>query len=287
MKVIKFGVPLLTLLLTCGCAMTWQPDLENAQKNTPTNASQTALIRAETCFGYADNLESLQQCQDHYLAVLQENPGDYTALTQLSTLNILVGTAYTDGLWAKSERFQQAMRYAELAMYTNEAFKAKVSAGDPLWLAVDALGEAEVEAMFFWVTALQYEFKEGMSLAGKIVNIDWLQHALLVLNHIEAVAPHFGNGGVEFAKLICYYALPNHLGGSKERGDEYMQKAVARSGNWLLPRWARGKYYYVVTGQEDKSVQDLSWVASQKLENYRDPYPWRVHFQENARELLQ
>lgn len=119
-----------------------------------------------------------------------------------------------------------------------------------------------------------------------IINIVWLQRALVFLDRIETVAPGFGGGSVELGKAICYLALPEFSGGSKQKGDEYMQKAIVKGDKWLLPRWARGKYYYPIQGDVEKSRLDLAWVASQPLEKYEDAYPWRVHFRNNAREIL-
>lgn len=277
----------LTLVWASGCAMKWHPATESAHDNIPTPQSQILLAEADACFDHAEELATLNRCVDQYRAVVDVNPGDYAALTKLSTLQILIGTAYTDSSGAKSTAFRRAMRYAEQAMYTNPRFRERVLAGEPLWEAVDALGKDELHAMFFWVTALQYEFKEGMSLPAKIANIEWLQHALTVLNRIEALDPQFGGGGVAFAKVICYYALPERFGGSKALGDTYMRAAVEQNQNWLLPRWARGKYYYAINDQPEKSRQELSWVSSQNPDDYLDPYPWRQHFMEDSVRLLQ
>jgi hypothetical protein len=178
------------------------------------------------------------------------------------------------------------MTYAELAMYTNPSFKARVDAGQQPWEAASTLGAGEVEAMFFWVTALQYEFKEGMSFPSKVINVDWLKHALVFLDRIESVAPEFGGGAVEFGKVICYIAMPESRGGSQAKSDEYMQKAIAKGGDWLLPRWGRGKYYLPIKGKKQEATPDLAWVAAQNPAAYRDPYPWRIYFQDDARQLL-
>lgn len=286
MNRLKWLIVVSGLFIISGCAMKWQPALDTANADTPSSQSQTRLAAADECFNRSGNAANLKACKDGYLAVLDVNAGDYAALTKLSTINILLGTAYTIDSKSKSEHFRRAMHFAEQAMYTNANFRSAVRSGRPLWQAVDRLGKDEVEAMFFWVTALQYEFKEGMSLPAKIVNLEWLQYSLSVLERIEEVAPDFGGGGVEFAKVICYYVLPKRMGGSKQRGDELMHAAVARNDGWLLPRWARGKYYYKMTGQPEKMRQDLMWVASQDPADYHDPYPWRLFFQEDSAQLL-
>ncbi len=274
------------LLSLSGCAMTWTPHLEEAGIDNPTEQSEQLAVSARILFEQSKDRASLLQSIEAHQKVLTENPGDYAALVALSTQHILLGTAYTEERGEKTENFRQAMRYAERGMYTNADFKNSVAGGTSPWDASDTLGKEEVEAMFFWVTALQYEFKEGMTLAGKIVNVRWMQHALKFLDRIEQVAPDFGGGAVEVAKVICYYVLPGSMGGSEERGDAYMARAVEKGDDWLMPRWARGKYYYAIKGEDEKARADLQWVATRIRNQFNDPLPWKIHFQENASALL-
>jgi len=266
--------------------MKWTPNWQAAGADKPSQQAEKRIGQARLLFEGAKDRDTLLASIDAYKNVLAVNPGDYETLFSLSTQYILLGTAYTERRSEKSDYFALAMDYAELAMYTNPQFRKIVDRGAPPWEAAGVLGQREVEAMFFWVTALQYEFKEGMTLAGKIVNRSWMEHGLTFLNRIEQVAPDFGGGAVEVAKVICYYVLPESKGGSTSKGDAYMALAVAKGEEWVLPRWARGKYYYVIKGEKEKARQDLEWVASRNLTESKDPTPWKIHFQENARALL-
>lgn len=269
-----------------GCALKWNSAFMEANDNLPTPQSKALVAEARLLYEQINDLESLKASMDAYQAVLSFNPGDYEALVQLSNQHILLGTAYTQTRKDKSANFHKAMRHAELAMYTNPAFKEHIQNGKKPWEAAGELQKQETEAMFYWVTAVQYEFKEGMSLAGKIRNVKWLKNAIIFLDQIEKVNPDFGGGAVEFAKGICYYVLPKGKGGSKKMGEDYLQKAVVRGKDRLLPRWGRAKYYYEVTGNNEKAIEDLSWVATQDLKAFEDPYPWRVYFQKDAQALL-
>ena len=289
MRMLLRGLRIFTLvLLLSGCGMTWRANWPPAADNRPTPTSRELMGRAEAAYAVAGDAEGVGRAIAAYRQVLVENPADCRALTQLSTLHILLGAAYTQGREAQSRAFHAAMDYAERAMYTNPEFRAAVADGRPPWAAADTLTAGEVEAMFFWVTAVQYDFKDGMSLPGKIVNVGWLQYCQRFLDRIEAVAPGFGGGGVEFARVICYYALPRGMGGDKRRGDEYMHKALAKgeAQGWVMPRWGRGKYYFEILGEKELQRQDLEWVASRDPEKMQDPYPWLVYFQRDARELL-
>ncbi len=285
-KLICISIAGAVLMGLSGCALSWQSAFNEANDNIATPQSKRLLAQAHDLYGQADDLESLTRSIKAYERVLLHNPGDYKALVQLSNQYILMGTAYSQKREQKSAYFKKAMRQAELAMYTNAQFKTRLEEGSTPWDAADALNKEETEAMFFWVTALQYEFKEGMSLVGKIRNVDWMARALIFLDRIEEVNPEFGGGAVEFAKAICFYVLPEFKGGSKIEGEALMHQAVARGKTRLLPRWGRGKYFYAMTGKPEKARDDLTWVSAQNLESFEDPYPWRVHFQEDARANL-
>lgn len=275
-----------SLTLVAGCAFSWESALNKAQDDIPTPDSNQKRVRADSLYNQVDDLRSLVTAIEAYHAVLKVNPGDYKALVQLSNLHILMGTAYSRGRADKSLNFKKAMHYAELAMYTNASFKARVRQGEKPWQAADLLGKDETEAMFFWVTALHYEFKESMNLAGKIRNVNWLGKGLVFLDRIEIVNPEFGGGAVEFAKFITYYVLPKSKGGSKAKGEAYLQRAVARSKSRLMPRWGRAKYYYERTGNARAAREDMQWVVSREPQMVDDPYPWRVYFQKDAAAYL-
>lgn len=277
---------LLAMLILSGCAMRLQENWQDVAPDRPSATATRLAEQARQLFNEAGDAPGLRAAITAYERVLIVNPGDREALTRLSTQHILLGTAYTAGRREKSRHFLTAMDYAERAMYNNQAFRAQVAAGTPLWEAVDLLEEDQIQAMFFWVKALHYQFKEGLTLVGKIVNIRWMEHGLKVLERIVEIDPDFGGGGVEFAMAISYEILPRSWGGSSELADAYMQQAVEDHPNWLLPRWARGRYYYVMRGEPEKSQADLAWVASRNPQDYTDPTAWKRFFQTDARSLL-
>ena len=166
-------ISLFTLVfLINGCAMKWSPSFQEQVIDKPTPLSMKLSHEAEKLIPDSIDKKSLQESITAYERVVKENPGDYNALKMLSTQTILMGTAYTKSRREKSTLFRKAMIYAERAMYTNSEFRTMINEGKKPWEAIDSLTATEAEAMFFWVTALQYEFKEGMTLAQKIVNIE-------------------------------------------------------------------------------------------------------------------
>ena len=283
----KFLQFLLIAFILSGCAKQWEPTWQQSISTKSQQSVEQLLQQAREKFEHADNGAKLSSSIRAYQLVLAADPENYEALQRLSTQYILLGTAYTDKKTEKAEHFKQAIVYAEWAMYTNPQFRNRIEQGQKPWQAVDVLTANESEAMLFWVKAIQYQFKEVMSLYGKIINLEKLNHALTMIHRIEEVDPQLDGGAVELCKAICYYALPSFKGGDKEKGDQAMQQAVALNEDWLLPRWAMGKYYYPIHGEKLKSQQELAWVARRDLSQFKDPMPWRVHFKDNAQQLLQ
>lgn len=281
-----FAAILLLPLLLSGCAMQWQAHWSDIGAGRAGSSAVELVREADACYDGAGDGAAVDRCLGLYETALLEDPGNYAARVRAASLRTLKGTAYTTASGEKSREFLAAMRHAELAMYTNADFRKLADAGVPPWEAVGNLDAREAEAMFFWATALQYEFKEGMSLPSKVVNIGWMERALTVLDRVEAVSPTFGGGGVEFGKVICYYVLPESRSGSRTKGDLYMRKALAKGTGWLFPRWASGKYYLPAQGDRKGAAEELAWVAAQDPARAMDPYPWRVHFQEDARRML-
>ncbi len=286
-KCILFSL-LLTVLLLCGCGTkTWQPHWSDASPARPSEKAERALESAVEKYNTANDRKSLRASIAAFRAVLKIDPGNKKALTELANQYILLGTAYTVNRRDKLTYFQKATKYSELAMYTNRDFKKAADSGKKPWEAADTLVADDAPAMLFWVTALQYEFKEAMRLPGKIANVKWMRHGITFLDRIKQVAPDYGNGAVEFAYSICYCVLPEFIGGDEAKCIQYMEKSIARGNGYLLPRWGRGKYFHQVTGEIEPSLRDLEWVAGQSLSEYSDAYPWRVHFIEDAMAQLE
>ena len=212
------------LLILAGCAKSWRPAWQYCLAPSPSAESEKLLTTAQVLYDQAEDWQGLIKSMDAYRAVLQSDPGNAEALAFLANQHILLGTAYERNRGKKAEHFTKALTYAEYAMYTNGAFKKAVDDGKTPWEAAETLEADDAPAMLFWVTALQYEFKEGMGLIGKVSNIRWMQHALTFLDRIKTVAPNYGDGSVEFAYAICYCIIPESMGGDKEKALQLIQE---------------------------------------------------------------
>lgn len=280
-------VVLISLCLLAGCGKkNWQSPWHEAGQATSSAQVERLYAEARAKLDQAADRNSIIASMDSMQRVLAADPAHKEALAYLGNLHILLGTAYTDDVEEKITHFRTAMKYCELSMYVNPQFRAAVGDGKEPWEASQTLQTEDAPAMLFWVTALQYEFKEGMTLPAKIINVGWLRHGITFLDRVAQVAPEFGNGAVEFAYSICYLALPSLFGGDTDLGKNYLEKSIARGKGYLLPTWGKGKYFHQVTGDLKSAREDLRWVASQKPEEFKDLYPWRMHFITDAKEQL-
>lgn len=245
-----------------------------------------ALAAARTEFNQANTGVKLRSSIQAYKNVLLIEQHNIESLTALSSQYILLGAAYSDSTSQKRIMFQQARIYAEQVMLTNSAFKKKIDNGAQIWEAADTLQEAEFEASMLWVTAWQYEFKETMNNIQRIFNVDKLLNTLPILHHIEKVSPNFAGGAVDFALAVDYLAVPGFLGGDKELGMHYLKQVFNNNQDWIFGRWVKGFYYSGLVGFNDEVVQALTWVASVNIDEFKDAYPWKVHFQQSADALL-
>ena len=280
MPVIKVILTILiSLVVLSGCGKKyWTPSWREAERLTASSPANLLYTAAWEKIEQAADQKGVMAAMAAMQRVLAAAPSHREALAYLGNLHILFGTAYTDDREEKITHFRLAMKYCELSMYVNPQFRAAVDGGKKPWEAVHTLQAEDAPAMLFWVIALQYEFKEGMTMPAKITNVVWMKYAIVFLDKIVHVAPEYGNGAVEFAYSICYGVLPFFLGGDTDMAKVYMEKSIDRGKGYLLPRWGRGRYFHQVTGDIESARQDLSWVARQKPEDFNDLYPWRIHF---------
>ncbi len=283
--------PHLSLLVVavclCGCATKrWQLDLPEQQPSAGTKQSNADVRQARALFEQADTEDRLRESILAYQTLVESDPGNCQALSLLGNQYILLGTAYTKGKRDKQQCFETALRYCEQAMCTNAGFREALLSGSKPWEAAGLLTTEEADAMLFWATAVQYQIKEVMSLPEKILNERWLVHSLTFLDRVEEVAPRHGGGACEVGKMICYTVLPEFRGGDPELAADYMQRSVDNYPEWILGRWARGKFYHEIHGNREEQIEDLRLVANASAATTRDSYPWLLYFQQDARNAL-
>jgi hypothetical protein len=286
MKKRTFASLVFFLLLQTACSTQIPIDAAKAAGDGMGMNKEAALQAASEEFNRANTAVKLKRSILAYNHVLSMDAQNVTALTALSSQYILLGTAYTESTSRKREMFGRAKLYAEKAMLTNPEFRKKREAGAEVWEAADTVREPEAEAALLWVTAWQYEFKEVMNTVERVFNANTLLNTVPMLQQIEKLSPNYAGGAVDFALAINYLAIPDLLGGDSELGMRYLTKVFNNNRDWMFGRWAMGIYYADLAGFTNEVYYSLTYVASANIEEYKDPYPWKVHFQRSADEKL-
>jgi polyhydroxybutyrate depolymerase len=281
---LRVGV-LLSLSLSSGCMM-WRPQWPDLQVDISTNGVSSLLREAEQKCRVAVSAESVESAVAAYQGVVALEPLNFEANIALSHLHLLLGDGYVEKRSEKHADFLKAMRYAEAAMFINPAFRNHIKEGRPTWVACEALGEREMDAMFFWVNAVFYMFKEARWAPGQALNYRWIKRARRVMEQMTAIRPDGKDPLLDFVWGTYYLSIPESVGGDREKAIEYFDAAVDNAPDRLLPRWGRAKYYHVKMKNLKAFREDLEWVLAHEAEGTADHPAWRAFFIRDARRLL-
>jgi len=164
-----------------------------------------------------------------------------------------------------------------------------VDNGSRPWEAAHTLEAKEAPAMLFWVTALQYEFKKAMLLPSQIVNVRWMQYALVFLDRIKKVAPWYGNGAVELAYTAGYCVLPI-FSAETERNVTAIWRKPSRKATAFCWGDGRAAGFFIRLPETGKRAaeRDLQWVVEQDVTLFPDGFvetPFQEDFPESCNGL--
>lgn len=280
-------VVIATLVVSMAGCVKWKPGWEMVtEPSAEARPAEPMRIEADAAALRADSREDLEQAIGLYRQALAEDPEDGVTLARLSEYTTLLAAGYTDSRGDKAQLYIAAVQYAERALFTNPDFRDRVEAGMGRDEAVEVLGENDMYAMHFWVTALSYYFKECLNPIRYPFNMRWMNRTTTFLTRMQEIDAEFENGASYFAWGIYYMALPRAAGGDRDQARANLEKAVEIAPHSLLARWGRAKYFHVKLKDRDGFVEDLEWVLAQDPEQATSPYPWNVYFQRDARAML-
>lgn len=268
----------------CGC-MAWRPQWPGESTAATPDVVAVRMAAADRLAAMAADREGVEAAIAGYGEVLALDSRHAGAQIQLAHLHLLLGDGYSSTRTAQRDHFNKAMRHAEAAMYANAAFRDRIRAGDPTWVACTALGEPDLDAMFFWVNAVFYQFKETLSAPGQALNLRWIRHARRMMDHMATLAPE-NDFRIDFLFGTYYLSIPTSIGGDRERSADYFNSAVENAPNMLLPRWGRAKYFHVKMDNPREFSEDLSWVITRNPDDMQDHPAWKQFFINDARRML-
>lgn len=273
-------------LLTTAC-MSWTPGWQTrpAASRGPDPAA-ALLAEAHAELARADSRAALVRAIALFERAALAAPDDVAAATGACEAWCLLGAGYETGRAAKRRAYTAAIQHCEREMATNPGFSRRVAAGEPFDAVIAELGEAEMGAMHFWVTAVSYRFKETLSPLLYPFNLRWIERERAVIERMTSVDPDWGDGAAAFAQGIFFLALPERFGGDMARSRELLDTLVESHPGALLPRWGRAKYYHDKTGDRAAWRRDLEWVAARDPAAATGSFPWNAYFHADARRML-
>ncbi len=269
---------------TCGC-MAWRPDWPGEATRPSPDAVAYRMAEAERLATAAAGREGVEAAIAGYGEVLARDSQRDEAHVELAHLHLLIGDGYTHSRSGKRAHFRKAMHHAEAAMFANADFRERIRTGEPTWVACGALGVADIDAMFFWVNAVFYQFKETLRGPSQMANVRWIRRARQVMDHMATLAPD-PDFRIDFLFGAYYLSIPTAIGGDRERSAAYFNAAVANAPNMLLPRWGRAKYYHTKMNNPEAFREDLTWVITRSPDAMHDHPAWRHFFIQDARRML-
>jgi len=273
------------VFLGAGC-FSWQPEWRLPAAPAAGQYVGGLQTHADALFARAVDRTALEEAIHAQQDLCRADPGNRGALALLANQQILLGAAYAGGAAEREQAYLEAMQMAAGALYLNPEFQRRVDGGEPLWEAVGALQQEDLDAMGFWVTALFYWYKDCQGGIGQLVNFRWVGRARRVMERMTELDPEWGHGLLHFTWGIYYLAIPEAVGGDRKLSEDYFRRAGASGPNWLQPRWGRGRYFHIKMGNKEKCREDLEWVLAQDVGTAGGPYAWRVYIQRDAGELL-
>ena len=274
------------LVLMSGCTTLFEPPAPSTLTIQDSTQDVPDIEALQNTAMEISGVDSLAASINTHRLYLHKDPNNNAIWTSLANQLILQATAHTSGRSEKRSLFLESMACCEAAMLLNPDFATARESGTPVWEACHTLGEADMNAMLFWATAVLYTFREGMILPEKVTHVEWLNHADQLLQHMETIDRNWNGGAIPFSRGIVKIALPRSKGGDKELGLKWMDESVGMANDWMLCHWGRAKYGHPFSKNEHQRRSDLQQVLALDAETRREEIYWRRYFQEDARSML-
>lgn len=214
------------------------------------------------------------------------DPMNYEALWQLGRYYLLMADAYAEGSEEKKKSYTKGRLACERALYRNPGFRKLIDAGKDPFEACKALGAGEIEAMYYWYNNMGGEFTFCMNGIQKLMSLGRARGCRNLLALMIKADPEWGGGHPYCAWATYYASIPKLFGRDLKKSGEYFDRAVKAGPNWLYIKYCRARYLHTRTKNREGFKKDLEWVISRDPRRADSPYPWNVHFQRHARQML-
>lgn len=196
-------------------------------------------------------------------ALNDQNPGDYDIMLKLCTGNYLMADGHlhlesndknASAIKKDQEKyFDQAVKWCERAMATNEAFYKAVTSNVDFVAALPTLTKNETDALYWKYAALA----KWSRLKGLMTLLENKATFTAINARVEQLDPKFFHAAVLRYKAAANFASPT---GNKKEGHEQFTQAIR-----IAPNYFGAKVLYVdlgLRGDEEKAIKLLKEVIN-------------------------
>ncbi len=290
----KHSFALLFALLAClfgssttARALSWTPGWNLPLAANAREVSAAERVQARQLGDTIDSPASARTAIQAWETIATAQPDSPEAWIEIGSLRLLEGAAYRKHTKERLACYLAGIQACERAMATHPEFLRRVKKGEPAWAAATALGPREMGAMNFWATGIFYIFRDCLGFFGRMANVNLMEKgAKGMLAHMDAVDLGWEEHASTFSWGIYYLVMPSSRGGDKARARACFERAVTLGVHRTLPRWGRGKYFYVAMGETAASRADLAAVAARDLDALDGNRSWNRYFKVEAAALL-
>lgn len=217
------------------------------------------------------------------------NPGDYGIMLKLCNAHYLMadGHLYLEMnddnkksiMEEQEEHFDQAVKWCERALATNEAFHKLVTQDPPapFVTAIESLTKSEIDALYWKYASLA----KWSRLKGLMTLLENKATFTAINNKVEKLDPKFFHAAGLRYKGAANFASPT---GNKKEGHEQFQKAFK-----ISPNYFGGKVLYVdlaLRPEEDKAEKLLNEVINGNPNSIPSIKSEQIIEQRKAKKLL-
>lgn len=182
------------------------------------------LQEAEALWKERDDSLKLQQALQLYLLEFHSNPTKEVG-ARLARGHYLLGDFHLISSEGIVMAYEQGVYWGNQTLALNQAYQAKLDGPEGLSDAMMALGEDDVEALY-WTTANLIKWAR---YKGFEALLDHEGEIKMMISRVESLAPEFHYGAVNRFWGAFYAVTPAFVGGSLKKSKVYFEKSLSDS----------------------------------------------------------
>ncbi len=270
-----------TALLLAGCG---------AKRNTAylTDAAagggevSTLETQAQAAWDAREDTAKLQEALGLYEQMVNEDPGNRTALELLSRGNYLLAVGHLDDPEAKLAAYDAGASWGERILGLSDAFRACVEGGAKDYECLEHATKEDVPGIY-WAYANQGKWAVGMGFATVLKHKSKL-HAFI--SRVAELDTEYYYGAADRGLGAYYAKAPSFAGGDLDLAKEHFEKSLAVAPDYVGTKVLMAEYWAVKSQDKESFERLLNEALAVDTGVYADIVPIQKLEQANAQKLM-